>query len=646
MFALILFGLFSDHMVLQRGRTNPVWGTDHPAQKISLSVEGAARPISPVEVVADPEGKWSLQCPELPTGGPYKLLLHGSTDKVIDDVWVGDVWIASGQSNMEFPLARARDADKEIASANYPQIRVAKVTRAMAGDPATEVKTGWDVCSPTNASRFTAVGYFFAREVFQKTQVPIGIIDSTWGGTPVEAWTSRQGLRPVFAGIDQQLDAGKLSEPELQKIRREYQAKLHAWEVKAFPQDTGNEGQTKGWANLDWNDDSWRRIDNPTTVQAQGLKANGVFWFRRTVEVPAAWAGHDLELDLGAIDDFDISYFNGEQVGETGSDTPDAYQALRQYKVPGRLVHAGKNVIAVRVFDRFGDGGMTGPASAMSLGSDALSQQRLPLAGNWRWTVEREIPLVPSTVFAGQPPLPSQLTGPSSPTVLYNGMIAPLIPYGISGYIWYQGEANVSNYSTYRDRMVALIRDWRTRWGEGNLPFYLVQLAGYHESVYWPYLREAQSQACAEPNTGMALAIDVGNPSDIHPTDKQDVGDRLARLARVRVYGDKSVEDSGPSVDKVAIEGDRVTIRWQHGKGLHTHDGNKAVLGFALAGSDGSYHSASARIEHDEVVVQSADVPQPRSVRYAWADYTDVNLENGAGLPAEPFRTDDFDPQK
>jgi len=640
MFALILCSLFSDHSVLQRGHENPIWGQDIPAQVVTLTVEGTpAQQFAPVKVVTDNKGNWKLFCPELPVGGPYRLHLAGSTERVVDDVMVGDVWIASGQSNMEFPLSRALNAGQEISQAKYAQIRFAKITRTTATEPAASVSTSWETCEPQSAGHFSAVAYFFAREVFERTRVPIGIIDSTWGGTPVEAWTSREGLRPVMPGIDNVLERIAANGPEIRKIRAEYEAKNLAWQRQAFPQDTENKGEAAGWAKPGWDDHGWRSIQAPNTVQSQGLKANGVFWFRRNVELPAAWAGQDLELNLGAVDDFDTTYFNGEQVGATGPETPNAYQLARHYRVPSRLVHPGANTIAIRVFDHFGDGGLLGPAAELSVHPLGNRAEALALAGAWLWTIETQFPLVPASVYATSPAVPPELAGESSPATLYNGMIAPLIPYGIRGFIWYQGEANVQNASVYRDRFTALIRDWRGRWGQGTLPFYFVQLAGFRETPGWPYLREAQSATRAEAATGLAVALDVGNPDDIHPTNKQAVGHRLALLALANSYRINGVVDRGPQMNAVTIEGRRVRIHWANAEGLHTRDG-KPATGFAVAGKDGVYHAAEATIEAADVTIYSAEVPEPKNVRYGWADTIEVNLENHASLPAEPFRTD------
>jgi sialate O-acetylesterase len=629
-------------MVLQRGQANPVWGWDHAGQEITLTVEGAPGKIPAAHTIAGPDGAWRLTCPELPSGGPYKLHVHGSSDKVIDDVDVGDVWLASGQSNMEFTLSQDRDASAAILAARNPAIRVVKIPRVASQSPLDRVEAEWQISKPENAGAFTAVGYYFAREIQQSTGVPIGIIDSTWGGTRVEAWTSREGLRPVMPSVDDELGRLVTNANDLARLRTKYNARVRDWEKTHFPQDTGIAETARTWKDADFDDHAWDTIPIPGSMQAHGFKANGAAWFRDVVDLPAAWAGHDLVLSVGAADDYDDTFFNGELAGRTREDTPDSYRVLRHYTVPGRFVHAGKNTIAVRVFDHYGDGGLMGPAAELNVESSAQPDRPISLAGSWRWKVEREIPRVPGSVYASSPQPPPGLAMPNSATALFNGMIAPLIPYGLRGFIWYQGEANVGAHASYRDRFTAMIRDWRARWGEGTLPFYFVQLASFTESGDWPFLREAQTGTLSEPDTGMAVIYDIGNEHNIHPTDKSDVGHRLALLARVHTYGEHKLVAGGPTLRAVEIHDGNAVVHWNSATGLRTRDGAKDVKGFALAGADGVYHPANARIDHDTVVVTSPDVPAPRTVHYGWADYMVVNLENGDGLPAAPFRTDGF----
>lgn len=636
---LLLAPLFSDHMVMQRGQPNPVWGSDHPQQVITLTIEGAKPTPAPIHVTVGPDGTWRLTCPELPAGGPYRVHINGSTETVIDDVLVGEVWLASGQSNMEWKLPMSDGGSAEVASVNDAQLRMYNVTQAASREPLSTANGSWRSASPKAAAEFSAIGYYFAKELRQKLGVPVGIVNASWGGTRVEAWTSREALRSV---MDVEKEIAELAEAEndLPRIRAEHAAKVAAWEEKNFPMDTANKGEPHGWSKPNFDDASWPTMSLPMFWQNAGMRFNGCVWFRLTIDVPAAWAGHSLTLNLGAVDDFDTTYFNGECVGTTLRGTLNAYQLPRRYTVPAALVKPGKNIIAVRVFDQFGDGGFSGPAALMTAETTASSQKPIPLAGLWRYAIEREVPLVPGSVYATAPATPALLAPQNNPAYLYNAMIAPFVGYGIRGAIWYQGEANTEVANTYRDRFTAMIRDWRARWNQGPFPFYFVQLANFTATPGWPLLREAQTQTLAEPNTGMAVTLDIGNPTDIHPRNKLEAGRRLALLARANIYGEPKLESSGPTFDRIEFDGSAARIYWQHATGLRTRDGTAAVKGFALAGADGIYYPATAKIESSVVIVTSPAVPAPKSVRYAWADNPATNLENAAALPAAPFRTD------
>ncbi len=641
---LVLPSLFADHMVLQRGAPHRVWGWDRPGVDISLRVEGLCMPAGAPTIAAtgrsDREGRFFLVCPALPVGGPYRLRIRGSSERVIEDVLVGDVWLASGQSNMEWKVSSSRDSEHEIAQAELPAIRMFQVAHTVAGEPQRGVAGAWLVCAPDRVGDFSAVGYFFARELLRRLDVPLGVIDASWGGTPIEAWLSLEAFR-VVPGAAAELEASAARAPDLPRLQREQRERVLAWERDHLPADPGNKGERRGWARPDFDDRTWPVMRLPGTWQARGLAHNGVVWFRRIVEVPASWAGRDLTLSLGAIDDFDTSYFDGIEVGGHPKGTPGAFQIRRRYRVPGKRVRAGRTVIAVRVFDHVGDGGIVGPPAELSLSptEPRSGDEAIPLVGDWRYQVEHVIVLVSRDVFRTYPaalvPEPQD-----TPAALYNAMIAPLVPFGLKGALWYQGERNVADHARYRAMQIALVRDWRARFGIGQFPFYWVQLANYKETPDWPFLREAQAQALSEPNTGMAVTIDIGDPDDIHPRDKQEVGRRLSLLALARTYGAPADEDSGPTLARVEIAGSAVRVHFRHAGGLRLRGGGNAAREFALAGADGLYHRACGRIEGESVVVECDLVPRPLTVRYAWADAPDVNLENAAGLPAAPFRTD------
>ena len=628
--------LVSSHMVLQRERPARVWGWATPGERVRVFVAGAQG-----ESVASADGRWSVDLPPQPAGGPFAMTVAGRNKIVLEDVWFGEVWVASGQSNMEFPLAQATGGP-EAAAAGCDGLHLFTVAKATSLLPKDDVSGQWAPCDGSTAPGFSAVAFYFGQEVRHALGVKVGLVHSSWGGTPAEAWTSREALqaepslRPMVADFD-----AALSDPAAQKA---FAARLEAWEAANYHQDTANEGLANGWAKPDADTTDWKDMDLPQYWEKAGLAIDGAVWFRRTVEVPAAWSGKDLRLSLGALDDFDTTYFAGEEVGRTGKETPGYWTVPRKYVVPGRLVKVGRTVIAVRIFDHYGNGGFAGTAPEMTLGPVDGSAAPLPLAGPWLYRIERSLP--PATPdFASQPRYPSP-DNPNSPTVLYGAMIAPLTPLAIRGAIWYQGESNAGAAFQYRTLFPAMIRDWRRAWGRGDFPFLFVQLANFMPRAaapgesQWAELREAQSRTLALPATGMAVAIDIGDGADIHPKDKRDVGARLARWALADTYG-RAVLQSGPLYRSAAVESGTIRIRFDHAAGLAAADG-RAPRAFAVAGADRQWRWAEARIEGETVVVSSPDVPQPVAVRYAWADNPESTLRNGAGLPASPFRTDDW----
>jgi sialate O-acetylesterase len=630
--------LVGSHMVLQRERPVPVWGWAAPGERVSVTFRGKTYAAS----APDASGRWQATLPAAPAGGPYELTVKGQNTIVLTDVLVGDVWLASGQSNMQMPVQDrpggyqpVQQADQEIAAATWPNIRFFTVAQTVAYRPQAEVAgSGWQVCSPATVAQLSAVAYFFGRDLYQQYKVPVGLLVSSWGGTPAEAWTSAEGLQALPAFGPQVADFARRT-TNLNDDQLAYQARQRELlrNVRAYDHGYLPNGQT--WAAPGFDARAWPTMPVPGIWEsAPGLATyDGVVWFRKEIDLPASLASQPLTLTLGKIDDADSTYINGVRVGYRSG-----YNELRRYAVPAGLLHPGRNVIAVRVLDTGGGGGITGEPAELAL-SPANGAPVLPLAGPWQYQLGLDPQVQPL------PPVPGG--GEHAPTALYNGMIAPLQPFALKGGIWYQGESNADRAAQYRTLFPALIADWRKHW-QAELPFLFVQLASFMparpeptESA-WAELREAQALTLQVPGTGMATAIDIGEAADIHPHNKQEVGRRLALAARHVAYGDKAVVYSGPTYHSMAVAGNAIRLKFtQLGKGLGVKNGS-ALQGFAVAGADHKFHWATAKVVGTAVVVQSPEVPQPVAVRYDWADNPNGNLTNKEGLPALPFRTDNW----
>ncbi len=629
--------LIGDHMVVQQGKPVHLWGTAGAGESVHASLAGAEG-----ETRADAAGDWSLPLPSLPSGGPHTLTLRGTNTLTFTDVWAGEVWVASGQSNMEFPLSRSNGA-AQAATDGCPGLRLFTVTKATSADPKADVDGLWGPCNAESAQGFSAVAFYFGQELHRVLGVPVGLIHSSWGGTPAEAWTPRaalvadSSLKPMMDAFDR-----VVRDPV---AKEEVAKRIADWEAKSFHHDTGNTGLAQGFASTDGAGPGWSQMDLPQFWESAGLQIDGAVWFRRDVTVPAEWTGRDLAVSLGPLDDFDTTYWDGEQIGATGEETPQYYSAPRHYTVPGRLVKKGRNVLAVRIFDHYGNGGFAGSPAQMAVSPATGSEAPMSLAGTWDYRIERELP--PATVDYSTRPSALGADDPNSPTVLWNAMMKPLTPYAVAGAIWYQGESNADRAYQYRTLFPTMIRAWREAWAQPDLPFLFVQLANFNALATtpgesdWAELREAQTMTLALPHTGMAVILDIGEADDIHPRDKKDVGLRLALQALKRVYG-KEVVASGPMFAEASPDGAAMRIRFENlGGGLVTADG-APPKGFAISGSDHKWRWADARIDGGAVVVSNPDVPEPVAVRYGWADNPPNTLRNKAGLPAAPFRTDDW----
>ena len=614
--------IFGNNMVLQRNKPIPVWGWADANEKITIRFNHQVKSIT-----ADKDGHWKISLDKELAGGPYKLTIQGKNTVTFTNVLVGEVWICSGQSNMEMPIAgwgKVTDYEQEIAAAKYPQIRHIKVPRAINTRLQEDIATGeWQVCSPATAGDFTAAGYFFARELYNQLKVPIGLINTSWGGTHVETWTSREG----FEGSDEFKNMIShmplLDLDSLAAVRKDATMKR----LEVLQGSLPTQGETTTWNAVQFDDSKWPQMQLPSLWEQRQLEdLDGVVWFRKAIDVPANAAGKEAILELAMIDDNDITYVNGIKVGETNS-----YNQHRKYMIPADLLKAGKNVIAVRVEDTGGGGGIYGDSVGMkfTIGSNIIS-----LAGGWGFKVEQ--------IYASE-----SSVGPNSyPTLLFNAMVSPLIPYAFEGVIWYQGESNAGRAFQYRKAFPLMINDWRRHWGAGDFPFYFVQLASYNagngnskKGSTWAELREAQTMTLSLPNTGMAVTTDIGNSTDIHPKNKQDVGRRLAAIALHNVYS-KNIVCSGPLYKSMKVQGSTILINFTNvGSGLMAKGGE--LRGFEIAGLGGQFFPATATIEGSQVVVHNDNVRYPAAVRFGWMDdaATD-NLFNKEGFPASPFRTD------
>ncbi len=628
--------LIGDNMVLQAGKKVRIWGWADPQE--SITVEFANEKAS---AVADSKGHWQVFVGPMKSGGPFVLTIKGSNTLTIQNVLVGEVWVCSGQSNMEWPLVNTTGATEVIAQANFPEIRLFTVPKKTSGTPLDNVEGRWVVASPEQVGQFSAVAYYFGRELNQKLKIPVGLIHTSWGGTPAEAWTSREALStPELQPI---LDRYDLSLKDIPDRKKAFEQQLAAWVKENLYTDEGNKGESLGYADPKTSTTDWQQMNLPQFFETAGLKIDGATWVRKEVELPASWAGKPLLLKLGAIDDYDTTYFNGQKVGGIGIETPNSYTVHRRYQVPAELVKGGRNVIAVRVFDSAGEGGFG--SGEMLLAPMEVDIAPISLRGSWSYKIESG--LTPKAPDWGSRPEAPGPGNQNSPTVLYNAMLAPLFPYAVRGAIWYQGESNSGRAFQYRTLFPTMIRNWRTSWADDDFPFYFVQLANWQPmkpepgDCEWAELREAQTLTLREPKTGMAVTIDIGETNDIHPRNKLDVGHRLALWALANTYNQK-LEFSGPLFKSFSIKGNEIRLKFDHARsGLKTSEGGP-VKGFAIAGEDRRFVWAEAQIDGDEIVVSSKDVAKPVAVRYAWADNPVTNLYNKSGLPAAPFRTDDW----
>ena len=620
--------ILGDNMVLQRNKPISIWGWAAAGEKITVQFNQQQK-----TTVTNKMGKWQLLLQPENAGGPYQLTIKGKNTINLQNVLVGEVWICSGQSNMEMPIAgwgKINDYEKEIANADYSFIRHIKVPNTVSTTPKEDIDGGeWKVCSPATAGDFSATAYFFARALYQQLKVPVGLINSSWGGTQSEAWTSKEGFAQSdrFKDIAAAMQSGNMEAT----IKQKSEAVLE--NIKKAQGGLDNNANTTAWKNMNFDDSKWLPMKLPGVWEDNGFPGlDGVAWFRKTIYVNEADAGKPAVLELAKIDDMDETYVNGEKVGSM-----DKWDELRKYTIAAGILKAGKNVIALRVVDNQGNGGIYGDAVTMKLTIDKTIQS---LSGEWLFRVE--------SVKAGGA---NGTVGPNDfPALLFNGMINPLLPYTIKGAIWYQGEANAGRAYEYRTAFPLMITDWRQHFKQGDFPFLFVQLATFgsqeansNNGSAWAELREAQAMTLALPNTGMAVTTDIGNPKDIHPKNKQDVGKRLGSIALHNLY-EGAEEYSGPVYQSMKTEGKQIIVSFTHiDDGLLVKDKYGYIRGFEIAGADKKFHFAKALVSDNKVLVFNDEVLQPVAVRYNWCDdASEGNLFNKALFPTAPFRTDDW----
>ncbi|MFY9153783.1 MAG: sialate O-acetylesterase [Prolixibacteraceae bacterium] len=619
--------IFGDDMVLQRNKPVRVWGWASANEKVTVKFNQQTKTTK-----ADKSGNWQLILAPEVAGGPFELSVKGKNQIVLKDILVGEVWICSGQSNMEMPIegwGKINHFEQEIAAADYPQIRHFKVPNTVSTTLKDDVAGGdWKVCSPENVGDFSATAYFFARELYRELKIPVGLINTSWGGTQSEAWTSKK----AFAGTEEFKDiAAKMTSGDIEIVLKDRQKAIED-KLQKIQGGLDKNPETNLWKTMDFNDSKWPKMKLPGTWEEQGLEnVDGTVWLRKTIEISDAEAGLSAMLELAMIDDIDETYVNGVKVGET-----NIYNSPRNYSIPSGIIKAGKNVIAVKVIDTGGGGGIYGDAANMKL---SIGKKVLSLSGDWIFRIE-------SLKDAGNS------VGPNDyPSLLFNAMLNPLLPFTIEGAIWYQGESNAGRAFQYRKAFPLMITDWRRHFNQGDFPFYFVQLSTFgsdqansNNGSTWAELREAQTLTLSLPNTGMAVTTDIGNPKDIHPKNKQDVGKRLAKIALHDVY-EKPGEYTGPVYQGMKKDGNKIEISFTHlGSGLLAKDKYGYLKGFEIAGTDQKFVFAKAWISEDKVIVSSESLADPVAVRYNWADdASEGNLFNQEQFPAAPFRTDDWE---
>ena len=628
--------LFSSNMVLQQQTQAPIWGEAMAGKTVTVVTSWDNLSY---QTKADSQGRWQVKVKTPAAGGPYRITISDGKPTVLDNVMIGEVWICSGQSNMEMMMKDIKNSKEEIAAtSSHPNIRLLKVERETSRAPLDKFHApgeSWQVSSPEWAEEFSAVAFFFGREIEKYRNVPVGLIETCWGGTDAKSWTSHDFIEqlPDFSHEANNLDSVFHAYSDLDQVyKNDWQrwfGDAAATEAKA---NADMNGDILTWAAPSYDDTGWFDVSLPGfSEEPQLVNYDGMYWLRKSFDIPARWRGKALKLNMGMVDDHDQTFFNGKMIGHSVG-----VRTIRSYEIPATATRTDKGTVALRILDGGGGTGIYGFRGHLSI---SCGNDTMLIDGTWKGRCSVDIDHLPDTPKG-------QISYVNISTLLYNAMLAPIIPYAMRGAIWYQGEENANRAYQYRELLPTMIRDWRHQWGT-DFPFYIVQLANYQPQLKepnesdWAELREAQSMTTRLENTAMSCTIDIGEADDIHPKNKQEVGRRLGLLARALTYGE-NIEYSGPVYKGYKMEASAIHLSFDHTTGGLTTSDGKRVRGFAVAGPDHKFYWADARIEGNEIVVSSSKVKLPVAVRYAWADNPDCNVVNGEGLPMFPFRTDDW----
>ncbi len=655
---IALPSILNNNMVLQQNSTVTIWGKSGPYVKVKINADWGQN----AKTKSDETGNWKTKIKTPAAGGPYQISISSAdTNIVLTNVMVGEVWLCSGQSNMEMPMGgfsrfeQITNGPEEIQKANYPEIRMFTVEKGMSEMPEENCTGNWDVCSPETAGRFSATAFFFGNKLSESfnRQIPIGLIHSSWGGTPVESWISGKYLenhkdfKETIAKINKSIPVYQEFRDWLDKHEK---IEMHSLLANSEKPYMGIDFNTLQCAEENYDDNEWDSIILPKLWESTQIgNMDGTVWFRKKVTIPGSWVGKELQISLGPIDDMDVVYFNGTKIG--GYEELGYYAAPRIYNIDKNLVKKGINTIAIRVIDNQGGGGIYGTENSIKLSvKDGNSTKPISLSGSWKYRVAAYYTNntyylfdINKDEYNEKPKIEMNLSQYTA-SILYNAMIAPLVPYTIKGAIWYQGEANVDRAAQYLETFPLMIKNWRDDWQIGDFPFYYVQIAPYNYSnvsgTSSADIRDAQRRTLdVTENTGMAVTLDIGNIQSIHPGNKKDVGTRLALWALSKDYG-KDLTFSGPLYKSSVIEEDHIRITFNYadqGIVLKELQDNQ----FEIAGEDKEYIKALVKTDGNDIIVYHPDVQKPAYARYAYHNGSEASLFNKEGLPASSFTTEE-----